>query len=364
MLRRILCAVMALCLLLSALPAAAEDAPDMAALYPAAPITLADYTTLYTQMMTDYVDPAYAEKTGWHLVRLPDGAVVVTDGVEKNGVYNVCLTVEGSYVTSIRVAWPYDGTNAQEAFDMYSSFCIMAAMPLALREGMPFEDAMAIVWDNLMAVMNSTSALDVTPVCGMQAQMGRTTGEYGAVTMTYTFHQPAAHLPAPSGKDLTGISAQGYMSALDAYGLSLTDAPLRWTQPEEWLGCTLIAVDSLGDAPALLIREDRIALLSTLTPPLPDDPTEAFHMAKAMTFLTLVPILMADGMTQEEAIAAIEAWWIEAHFTSRLASTLAGTHNGTTFYGYTLHTRLREDGSFLLQLQTPLTEQIDFSQAD
>lgn len=361
---RILSALLALCVLLSALPVAAEDASDMAALYPAAPITLADYTALYTQMMTDHIDPAYDEKTGWHLVRRPDGAIVVTDGVEKDGVHAITLTVEGSYVTAIRVAWPYDGANAQAAYDMYLSICIMAAMPLALREGMPFEEAMNAVWDDLMAVMNSTSARDATPVCGMRAQMGRTTGEFGAVTMTYTFHQPATHLPAPAGEDLTGISAQGYMSALDAYGLSLTDAPLRWTKPEEYLGCTLIAVDSLGDAPALLIREDRIALLSTLTPPLTGDPTEAFTMAKAMTFLTLVPILMADGMTQEESIAAIEAWWIEAHFTSRLASTLNGTPNGTTFYGYALYTRLREDGSVLLQLQTPLTEQIDFSQAD
>lgn len=361
MFRRILSVLLSLALMTgcSALADGAAESP-----YPAQPITLAEYTALYTQMMNTYVDPTYADKTGWHLVRLPDGSVVVTDGVSSGGVYAVALTVEGSYIKSIRVAWPYDGTNTQQVYDLYTSMCIMAAMPLAMRDGTPFEEAMTVVWDDLTGVLNSRSANDVTPVCGMQAEMGRTTGEYGAVTMTYTFHQPAQPLPAPAGTDLTGISAEGYMAALDEYGLSLTDTPLIWTQPEEWLGCTLIGVDNFGDTPALLIRDDRIALLTTLTPPLPDDPTEAFTMTKAMTYLTLVPILVTDGMTEEEAITAIEVWWTEAHFTARLASTLAGTANKTTFYGYDLYTRLLEDGSIRLQLHTPLTSQIDFSQAE
>lgn len=338
MTKRILSALLAALLILCALtPALAEEtaeAPDLAALYPAAPITLADYTELYTQMMTEYVDPEYARNTAWHLVSLPDGSIVLTDGIHFEGIFVISLTVEGPYVKSIRVSWPYDGTNAQEAFNFYSSWCVIAAAPLAMRDGTPFTDAVSIIAADLERVMHARSALETHTVCGMEARMGRTTGEYGTVTMTYTFHREPEALPRPSGDDLTAVSAQAYMQALDAYYLGLMGEPFVWTNPEDWLGGTLVAGDCLGDIPALMIIEDKLAMLMVSMPRYPDDIQGDCDTMHVFARLCCLPLLTASGMTTEQAEAAWALWVEESHFPALLSSALTGTPCTTWFYGF------------------------------
>lgn len=361
--KKLLALISALIMLAAALPALAEDAPDMAALCPAAPITLAEYTALFTQMMEACVDPEYSQYATWKVATLPDGSIVATDGVTIGGVAIVSVTVEGAYVKRIRVAWPYDGTNAQEAFNFYSSWCVIAAVPVRMRDGLTFDDALAAVESDFTAVMHKTSARDVVPVAGMEAQMGRTTGEGAAVTMTYTFHQEPAKLPQPAGGDLTVTSATAYMAAFEADFLALMGEPLIWTNPEEWLGATLIAGDSLMDIPALMIVDDQLAMLMVSMPMYEDNPGLNHDTMRAFAQLALVPLLKAGGMSPEEAEAAWAQWVTEAHFPALLVSAQSGTPCTTTFHGFRVMISM-EDDRFSLSLASPLVRELDIPEGD
>ena len=333
--RRILSALLALCLLAGAFPALAQTAPDASA-YPALPLTTDEYITLYTQAMTEFVDPQYSSYGVWRLVQLADGSVVLTDSIGFDGVYIIKLHVEGAYVKSIVVSYPYDGTNAQENYEMFRSWAVMAAAPVYMRDGLSFYDALDAADQDFVALASRTDVWEVIPVCGMEAQWGRTTGENGAVHITYTFHQEPAALEAPTGEDLTGVSAEGYMRALDDFAGEMLDQQLVWTTPEEWLGCTLYAVDSLGDAPVLMVKDDLISTLMVSIPLYTDDPQSSFTAMQAFAYLSMAPLLIAGGMTAEEAEEAFERWESESHWRTLLASALCGTDCRTEFFGFDL----------------------------
>lgn len=327
--KKLLSLLSAITLLLTALTPALARSGD-AAEYPARPITLAEYTSVYQNNMFLYVDPSYPEYTAWQLIEQADGTVVVTDGMCYQGVYYVTLTVQGAHVKSITVTYPYLPENLQETTDMLQSLCAIALAPVLMHDGVAFWDALQqadaefVAWSRDMAL----------PVCGMQAVMTRTTGENSALSVTFTFRQPRAELPLPTGEDLTHVSAQGYMRALDDYALSLLDQHFVWTKPEELAGCTLYAVDSNRDVPALLIREDEILVLMVAFEPYEGQPQLTFDVAEALTHLTLVPLLTAGGMTEDEAIAAVALWEEESHFPALLTSALSGVKCETEFYGF------------------------------
>ena len=350
MLHRILSALLALMLLCA--PALADDAPDASA-YPALPLTVDEYTTLYTGAMTGFVDPHYSEYAVWHLVQQEDGSVVLTDGIGFDGVYIVKLHIEGAYVKSIVVSYPYDGTNAQENYEMFRSWGVIAATPVYMRDGLSFYDALSAADKDFVALASRTNVWDVIPVCGMEAQWSRTTGENGAVHITYTFHQEPAAIGQPTGDDLTAVSAGGYMRALDDFAGGMLDQRLIWTDPEEWLGCTLYAVDSLGDTPALMVRDDLISTLMVSIPMYPGDPQESFTAMQAFAYLSMMPVLTASGMTGEEAEAAFDRWETESHWRTLLASALSGTDCRTEFFGFDLRLSAdREANRFTLHLIT------------
>lgn len=332
MINRILSALLALTLLLCA-PAMAEETPDTSA-FTAFPLTVDEYTTLYTQAMTEFVDPQYSEYAVWRLVQLEDGSVVLTDGVGFDGVYIVKLNIEGAYVKSIVVSYPYDGTDAQENYEMFRTWAVMAATPVYMRDGLSFYDSLTAADKDFVAFAHRTDAWDVIPVCGMEATLSRTTGEHDAVHMTYTFHRDPAPLERPSGDDLTGISAEGYMRALDDFAGGLLGEELVWTLPEEWLGCTLYAVDSLSDAPALMVMDDQIAVIMVALDMYPDDPQGNFDAMKVFSYLTMTPLLMAQGLTPEEAEEAYDRWEYESCWRALIASALSGTACRTEFYGF------------------------------
>ena len=366
MMKRILSAVLAMLLALSMLPAFAETTDDLSTPFYAAPITLQEYRDVFQRMMVENITPDFEQYDPWQLVTLEGGHTALANGQIADGVYNIALTVEGSYVKSIRIAWLYEMSNPQESYGLYFTWCMLGAIPLLMRDGIPFDVALEMTYAELGNVVSSTA--EAGSMCGMQAVMGVVVypgmEDTPVLTMTYTFHREPEILPTPSGKDLTALSAEEYMRAMDDYALSHIGEPLRWTTPEEWLGCTLIGVDSLGDTPALMIIDDQIALLTTLARPISGDVAETYSFVKGLTFLTLVPLLTADGMTEEEAIAAVEAWWLEAHFTARIISALSGVPTRTSFYGYTMTVDMLEDGTVRLQLATPLASQIDLSQLE
>ena len=348
----LLAALITLCTMTPALAEAPEAAPDVTQLYPAAPITLAEYTALYTSAMEEFIDPAYGEYAVWHLAALPDGTVVLTDGLHSNGTYVLALTVEGPYVKSIRVSRPADDANAQQNASMFFSWCVMAATPIPMRDGVPFADAMNIAHAGLLGVIYATDAPEARAVCGMQAEMVTTSGPDGTLTMTYTFHREPEPLPRPAGADLTTVSAQGYMQALDAYFLSQMGEPFAWTIPEEFMGGTLVAGDCLADIPALLIADDQLAMLMVSMPRYRDDLQGDYDTMRAFSRLCCLPILTAGGMTPEEAEAAWAVWVEESHFPALLTSALSGTPCTTWFYGFPM--QMDADGERVnLTLFTP-----------
>lgn len=350
----------ALCLMLTACPAPAEApeaAPDMAQLYLAAPITLADYVALYTSAMVAYVDPAYGERAVWHLELLPDGSVVLTDGLHSNGTYILALTVEGPYVKSIRVSRPYDDANVEENTSMFFSWCVMAATPIPMRDGVPFTEAINIAHAGLADLMNAVDAPETYSVCGMQAEPGRTSGPDSTITMTYTFHREPESLPRPSGDDLTAVSAQAYMQAMDAYYLTQMGEPFVWTNPEEWLGGTLIAGDCLSDIPALMIVDEQLAMMMISMPRYENNGSADYETIRGLARLCCLPILTAGGMTAGEAETAWALWVEESHFPALLASALNGSPCITWFYGFPM--QIDADGERInLTLYTPLTGQL------
>lgn len=331
MLNRILCALLALTLLCA--PAMAET-PEDASAFTAFPLSVDEYTTLYTEAMTEYVDPNYSDYAVWQLVQLEDGSVVLTDGIGFDGVYIVKLNIEGAYVKSIVVSYPYDGTNAQENYEMFRSWCVMAATPVYMRDGLAFNSALSVIDREFVALASRTNAREVIPICGMEAQWGRTTGEHGAVHMTYTFHRDPAPLERPSGDDLTGVSAEGYMRALDEFAGGFLGEELVWTVPEEWLGCTLYAVDSLSDVPALMVMDDQIAVIMVALEMYPDDPQGNFDAMNVFSYLTMMPLLMAQGLTTEEAQEDYDRWEYESCWRALIASALSGTKCRTEFFGF------------------------------
>lgn len=326
MLKRSLCVLLALCLLTA--PALADS--GSAGNYPALPITLEEYTSVHTDNMTRYIDPNYSEYGVWQLIEQEDGTVVVTDGINQKGVYYVTLKVQGAHVKSITVSYPYLSDDPQQTTEMLQSWAVMSLAPVLMHDGVDFWDALVqadaefVAWTRDMAL----------PVCGMEASMNRTTGENSAVSVTFTFRQPRAELPLPAGEDLTQVSAEGYMRALDDYALSVLDQNLIWTKPEEWLGCTLYAVDSLRDVPTLMVQDDKLVTLMVSMPLYEGQPQLSFDTAAALTRLSLVPLLTAGGMTEDEAIAAVSLWEEEVHFPALLTSGLSGVKCETEFYGF------------------------------
>lgn len=332
MINRILSALLALTLLLC-VPAMAET-PEDASVFTAFPLTVDEYTTLYTEAMTAYVDPNYSEYAAWHLVQLEDGSIVLTDGISFDGMYIVKLNVEGAYVKSIVVSYPYDGTNAQESYEMFRTWAVMAATPVCMRDGLSFYDSLTAADEDFVANASRTSDLEAAPICGMEAQWSRTLGENGAVHMTYTFHRDPALLELPSGDDLTGVSAEGYMRALDEFAGGFLGEELVWTVPEEWLGCTLYAVDSLSDVPALMVMDDQIAVIMVALDMYADDPQGNFDAMRVFSYLSMMPLLTAQGLTPEEAEEAYDRWEHESCWRALIASALSGTACRTEFFGF------------------------------
>lgn len=348
---RILSALLALCMTLSALPALAETADSFR------PITLAEYVELYTHAMFLYIDPAYPDKAAWYLTQQEDGSIVMSDGVSIGGEFVVTLTADGPWVASICVSYPGDPSDPN-AFDRFRSWSVLAAAPLLTRDGVNFHDALTLIDRDFTDHVNASTALDAPAVAGMTARIST---DGGRLRVCYTLPGTSADLPIPAGGDLTGVSAQGYMHALDEYALSALQQRLVWTEPEEWLGCTLLAVDNLGDIPVMMVIDDRIALLSIVMPAYPGRPQETHYTALAFLQLTLVPLLVAGGMTEAEAVAAFERWESEGHIRALMTSAMCGNRCSTTFYGFQVDLEYTGE-SFNIHFETPLTGQIDLTE--
>lgn len=361
--KRLLALALSLLMLLTcAAPVLAESqqSADPAVLYPAQPVLVDDYIRTYTEIMSLYVDPGYSEYGVWRLAPAADGSVVLTDGIAAmDGMHLLQIVPKNGYVDSITVTYPYLYDDVQRTSDMFASWSVMAAVPVAMLSGMDFDAALERCSVDLDTLASSRSIYDVCPIAGMEAVMNRTTGQNSAVTMTYTFHVQAAPLPVTTGEDITGsLSAEGYMRAFDDYSAALLGGTLVWTKPEEFLGCTLMAVDSLDDSPSLMILDDRIAMVMLHEPYNPEKPQDAFDLMVVMAQLSLTPMLMEQGMTQEEAEAAYRQWEEEAHFRSGLSSALCGTPFRTDFYGFDMSIALN-NSMLEIALFSPLADRID-----
>jgi len=360
--KRLLALALSLLMMLTCTaPALAESqqSADPAVLYPARPVLADDYIRTYTEIMSLYVDPGYSEYGVWHLAPAADGSIVLTDGIAAmDGMHLLQIVPKNGFVESIIITYPYFYDDVQRTSDMFASWSVMTAVPVAMLSGMDFDAALERCSADFWGLASRRSVYDVCPIAGMEAAMNRTTGQNSTVTMTYTFHVQAPPLPVTSGEDITGsLSAEGYMRAFDDYSAALLGGTLVWTKPEEFLGCTLMAIDSLDDSPSLMILDDRIAMLMLHVSYNPEKPQDSFDLMVGMAQLSLTPMLMEQGMTQEEAEAAYKQWEKEACFRAGLSSALCGTPFRTDFYGFDVS--IDRDGSSLsISMFSPLADGI------
>ncbi|MBR6667670.1 MAG: hypothetical protein IKL25_04835 [Clostridia bacterium] len=328
--KKLLSLMLCLTLLCGALPVFAEEA-DLAALYPTAPITLDEYWGHFEQIMRDVVDPAYDGDL--HVVQSRDGRYVMSNGRIAENVHLLELSLEGRYVTGITVSFPFDQDDVQRTADMWTILSIFAAMPFAMHDGLSWDDAYDRCGADFDAHMRSTSANDICPIYGMQAEVSR---ETGVIRMHYTLH---GAIPADAPVETPALGMPGYAAFRAAVDQNLDglSMPPAWTIPEllpEMDNETyLVAVENLADNPALVYKGDEMLLLMTAYR-MEADPHDTFGYAWVVTAEVLfVPLLMAHGMSEEEARGAVYEWGSASGYKAGIVTAMNGGSFTGDFYG-------------------------------
>lgn len=318
-----------LCMMLacSCLSAPAEEAGP----YPTIPITLDEYWGHFKQILRDVADPSYDGDL--HVVQSHDGRYVMSNGLIAENVHLLELSLEGRYVTGVTVSYPFDQDDVQRTADMWTVWSIFAAMPFAMHDGMRFEEAYNRCGTDFEAHMRSTSANDICPIYGMQAEVSR---ETGVIRMHYTLH---GAIPADVPVETPALGMPSYAAfraAVDQHldGLS---TPPAWTIPEPVpeLGdeIYIVAVENLADNPALIYKGDKMAILMTAFE-MEEDPNATFGYAWAVTVEVLfVPLLMAHGMSEEEARSTVHEWGNASGYKTGIVTAMNGGSFTGDFYG-------------------------------
>lgn len=329
MMKKILSLLLCMTLLCGALPVFAEEA-DPAALYPTAPITLEEYITHHKVTMQT-ADPAY---TGaMFVIQGHDGRYVLTDGLATDGVPLLELRTEGRHVTGMTLSFPFYTEDVQYTANMWSIWSIFVAMPFAMHDGLSMDDAYSRCAEDFYTLMDRTSANDVCPIYGIQAEVSR---ETGVIRMHYTLH---GAIPADVPVETPALGMPGYAAfraAVDQ-NLDMLNTPPAWTIPEllsEMDNETyLVAVENMADNPALVYKGDEMALLMTAFR-MEADPHSTFDYAWSITAEVLfVPLLMAHGMSEEEARSAVHEWGNASGYKAGIVTAMNGGSFTGDFYG-------------------------------
>lgn len=347
--KKLLALLVCLTLLCGALPALAEEA-DLAALYPAAPITLDEYWGYFKQLLQELVEPTYDGDL--YVVQGHDGRYVMTSGNIADGVYLLELGLYDRYVTDITVSYPFYLDDVQKTADMWSIWSILAAIPFAMHDGMSIDDAYTRCATDFDTLMYRTSANDVCPIYGMQAEITR---ETGAIRMQYTLH---GALPADPAYETPALGMPGYAAYRAAVDENLGELnnPPAWTIPElipEIDNETyMVAVESLADNPALIYRGDEMFVLMT-TFDMEENPHTTFEYAWGVSVETLfVPLLMAHGMSEAEARSAATEWANAAGYKTGIVAAMNGGSFTSDFYGLEVITEQTEASNGGLSIGT------------
>lgn len=327
--KKLLSLLLCLAMLCGLLPVFAEDA-DPATLYPAAPIPVEEYIA-YHKVTIQAADPSYTGAL--YVIQGHDGRYVMTDGLTTDGVPLLELRTEGRYVTGVTLSFPFYTEDVQYTSNMWSIWSIFAAMPFAMHDGLSMGEAYTRCAGDFDTLMG-TSANDVCPICGMQAEISR---ETGVIRMHYTLH---GEIPAAPAYETPALGLPGYTAFRAAVDARLTDmlteAP-AWTIPEllPEIGedVYMVAVENLDDKPALVYKgDDLYVLMAAFT--MEDEPHLTYTFAHSVSAETLfVPLLMAHGMSAEEAVNAYNAWDKTAGYRYGLLDALNGGTFTADFYG-------------------------------
>ena len=349
MMKKLLSLMLCLTLLCGALSAFAEEA-DRAVLYPTAPITLDEYWGYFKQILRDVVDPAY--NGDLHVVQSRDGCYVMSNGRIAENVHLLELSLEGRYVTGVTVSYPFDQDDVQRTADMWTVWSIFAAMPFAMHDGMGFDDAYNRCGMDFEAHMRSTSANDICPIYGMQAEVSR---ETGVIRMHYTLH---GAIPADAPVETPALGMPGYAAFRAAVDENLGElnTPPAWTIPEPVPEIDnetyLVAVENLADNPALVYKGDEMLLLMTAFR-LEEAPHETFGYAWGVTVEVLfVPLLMAHGMSEEEARSAVYEWGSASGYKAGIVTAMNGGSFTGDFYGLDVVVEQRQTSSGGVSINT------------
>lgn len=328
--KKILSLLLCLTLLCSSLPVFAEEA-DPAALYPTAPITLDEYWDYFKQILRDVADPSY--NGDLYVVQSRDGRYVMSDGPIAEDVHLLELSLEGRYVTGVTVSYPVYPDDMERTVPVWTVWSIFAAMPFAMHDGMGFEEAYNRCGADFEAHMHRTSANDIRPIYGMQAEVSR---ETGVIRMHYTLH---GAIPADTPVETPALGMPGYAAfraAVDQ-NLDMLDTPPAWTIPEllsEMDNETyLVAVENMADNPALVYKGDEMLLLMTAFR-MEADPHSTFDYAWVVTAEVLfVPLLMAHGMSEEAARSAVYEWGSASGYKAGIVTAMNDGSFTGDFYG-------------------------------
>lgn len=322
--------LLCLMMLCGTLPAFAEET-DPAALYPTAPITLDEYWGYFKQILRDVADPSY--EGDLHVVQSRDGRYVMSNGRIAENVHLLELSLEGRYVTGITVSYPFDQDDVQRTADMWTVWSIFAAMPFAMHDGMGFDDAYNSCGTDFEAHMRSTSANDICPIYGMQAEVSR---ETGVIRMHYTLH---GAIPADAPVETPALGMPGYAAFRAAVDQNLGElnTPPAWSIPEPVPEIDnetyLVGVENLADNPALFYRGDEMFILMTAFE-MEEDPHATFSYTWSVSAEVLfVPLLMAHGMSEEEARSAVHEWGNASGYKTGIVTAMNGGSFTGDFYG-------------------------------
>ncbi len=329
--KKLLCLLLCLILACGVLPVSAEETA-----YPTAPMGITEYMACHAQNMRE-ISPNY--RGGLYLIKGHDGRCVLTDGANKDGVVIFEWRIRGDQIVGITVSYPNDMEHLESNTEMWFIWSIFAIMPFAVRDGLSLDEAYERCHNDFYAMMSSEGA--ITSVYGIQAQFSR---DANANHMHYTIHggvtPPAVDTPALGLPGFAAFKA----SATEALGLILPQTPV-WTEPAQSSDGYIIGIKALGDNPAVMYREDEILVLMIKAPFNGEDPQDTLSSARALSHgCIFVPLLMAHGMTYEEAVAASEKWIADASFTYSLIGAMCGEPIALDFYGNQVTLGMTESG--------------------
>ena len=333
--KKLLSLLLCMVLLCGVLPVSAEEA-DPNHLYPTAPMRITEYMTYHAQTMRT-ISPDY--RASLYLIKGHNGSYVLSDGSSKDGVVIFEWRVRGDQIVGITVSYPNDADHLEQSAEMWSIWSIFALMPFALRDGLSYDEAYERCHHDFYAMMRSDG--EITSIYGIQAQLSR---DANANHMHYTIHggitPPAAETPA---LDLPGFAAYK-AAATEALGIILPEAPV-WTNPAQGSDGLVIGIKALGDNPLVMYREDEILVLMISVPLNEENPQDTLSTVRALSHgCIFAPLLMAHGMTYEEASAASEKWIADTSFSYALIGAMCGEPIALDFYGTPVTLGMTESG--------------------